>query len=109
MLGIYKTWYVYRDSMPKKSRYTMGDRIDARFIQVLELLYVASYQSSTDKIPTLQKTLSGIDTLKFLLQVAWELRVFDDKKYATLSEGLNEVGKQVGGWKKGLQPKTSAR
>ncbi len=35
--------------------------------------------------------------------------VLDDKKYTTLSEGLYEVGRQVGGWRKGLQTKTPAR
>lgn len=94
--------------MPKKSKYTLGDKIDGRFIQVLELLYIASYQGAQEKLPTLQKALSGVDTLKFLLQIAWEIHVFDSKKYAVISEGLQEVGRQVGGWRKGLQTKTPA-
>lgn len=108
MLGVYKTWYGYRDTIPKKSRYTLGDKIDSRFLAVLELLYVASYQSPLEKLLTLERCLSGVDTLKFLLRIAWELRVFDEKKYATLSEGLQEVGRQIGGWRRGLQTKTSA-
>lgn len=87
----------------------MGDKIDGRFIQVLELLYIASYQNVHDKLPTLERCLAGVDTLKFLLRIAWELHIFDDKKYATLSEGLQEVGRQIGGWRKGLQTKTSAK
>lgn len=106
MLAVYKTWYSYRDGIPKRSRYTLGDKIDARFIQVLELLQVASYQNAIEKLPTLERALSSIDTLKFLLRIAWELRVFDDKKYATLSKDLDEVGRQVGGWRRGLQTKT---
>lgn len=74
-----------------------------RFITVLELLYTASYQSVTEKAPTLQRALTGIDTLKFLLQIAWELRSLDTAKYTVLSEGLNEAGKQVGGWQKGIK------
>lgn len=108
MIGVYKTWYGYRDVLPKKSRYTLGDKIDGRFIQTLELLYIASYQNVLEKQSTLKRALSGVDTLKFLLRIAWELRAFDDKKYTTLSEGLNEAGKQLGGWIKGLQTKTSA-
>lgn len=108
ILGIYKTWYGYRDGLPKKSRYTLGDKIDTRFLQILELLYVASYQNVKEKLPTLQRALSGVDTLKFLLRIAWELQAIDNKKYEILSDGLNEVGKQIGGWIKGLQTKTSA-
>ncbi len=108
MLAVYKTWYGYRDSFPKKSRYTLGDKIDNRFLAILELLYTASYQSRDEKLPTIQRALSGTDTLKFLLQVAWEVRALDNKKYTELSEGLQEVGRQIGGWRKGLQTKTPA-
>lgn len=94
--------------MPKSCRYTLGERIDARFIQVLELLFVASYQSKAEKLPTLERAISGIDTLKFLLRIVWDLGVLDDKKYVALSEGLEKVGKETGGWKKGLQSKTPA-
>lgn len=109
MLAVYKLWNEYRDVMPKKNRYTLGDRIDTKFLFILELLYIASYQNKVEKIPTLEKALAGTDTLKFLLRLCWEVRVFDEKKYSALSEGLQEVGRQVGGWKKGLQQtKTSA-
>lgn len=106
MLALYKIWYGYRDNIPKRSRYTLGDKIDNRFLQILELLQIASYQSREQKLPTLERALSAIDTLKFFLRIAWEIHVFDDKKYATLSEGLEEVGRQTGGWRKGLQTKT---
>lgn len=109
ILGTYKTWYGYRDNLPKKARYGLGERIDARFIQVLELLQVATYQNVTEKLPTLERALSGVDTLKFLLRIGWELQVLDNKKYETISERLNEAGRQIGGWRKGLQTKTPSK
>lgn len=109
MITVYKTWYGYRDNLPKKSRYTLGDKIDSYFLKTLEWLHLASYQTPEDKGPTLGQALAGIDTLKFFLRIAWEIRVLDDKKYTALSEGLQEVGRQVGGWKKGIQTKTSAK
>lgn len=109
MLAVYKLWYACRDSMPKKSRYTLGDKIDNRFIQILELLQIATYQSGPEKVPTLQRALSYVDTVKFLLQIAWEIKAIDSKRYTELSEPLNKVAAEIGGWKKGLQTKTSAR
>ncbi len=106
--AVYKTWFEYRNNIPKSVRYTLGERVDARFIQVLELLFVASYQSKAEKIPTLDRALVGIDTLKFLLRLTWEIGVLDNKKYAYLSEGLDKVGRETGGWRKGLQSKTPA-
>jgi hypothetical protein len=41
--------------------------------------------------------------LKFLLRVAWETRSLDTKKYADLSEEMLELGRMIGGWKRGLE------
>lgn len=101
-------WFEFRDSMSKKCRYSLGDKIDTRFLDVLELLSIAEYQGKQEKLPTLERALRGIGILKFLLRVAWEVRALDNNKYATLSEKLDVAGKQVGGWKKGLQTKTAA-
>jgi len=109
MLKVYKIWYAIRDNLPKKSRYTLGDKIDSRFIQSLELLYMASYQSTADKLPTLDRALSAIDLLKFLLRVSWEIGALDDKKYINISEELKDAARQVGGWRRGIQTKTSTR
>lgn len=108
MLEVYKEWYVCRDSLPKKSRYTLGDRIDTYFIKILETLYTASYQAPNEKIVTLQRAASAIDTLKFLLQITWELRAIDNKRYASLSDKIQKIGREVGGWRKGLQTKTAS-
>ena len=105
-LTVYKTWYGFRDNFPKKARYTLGDKIDTRFLNVLELISIATYQTQDEKIATLDRAITGIDLLKFLLRLAWEIHVLDDKKYTTLSEGIQEIGRQVGGWKKGIQNKT---
>lgn len=104
-LKIYKLWYGYRDNFPKKSRYTLGDKIDARFLNVLELVSIATYQESSEKLPALARAITGVDVLKFWMRLAWELRIFDDKKYNALSDGLQEIGKQIGGWKKGIEKK----
>jgi hypothetical protein len=105
VLAVYKTWHKYKDHFPQKSKYTLGDTIDARFVLVLELLYTASYQAPSQKIPTLTRVLTGIDLIKFLLRMAWEIQALDTKKFAELSEQLQDAGKMVGGWKRGLESK----
>ena len=105
-VSLYKLWYGYRDHFPKKSRYTLGDKMDSIFIEVLELLFVASYQQKGEKMPTIEKALRGVDTLKAFSRVAWELRILNEAKFIALSERLQDVGKMLGGWKKGLQTKT---
>lgn len=108
-MSVYKRWQEYRDHLPKKCRYTLGDRIDNLFIQMLEYLFVASYQNKNEKLPTIIAALRKTDVLKFLLRVAWELNALDTKKYAAISEDMQELGRMIGGWKKGLESKTPAR
>lgn len=54
-------------------------------------------------MPVLQKANGKLDLLKFFLQISWEIKILDNKKYIVLSEQLNEIGKMIGGWSKGLQ------
>ena len=84
-------------------RHTLGDKIDSILIQTLEYIFVASYQSRATKTPTLSIAIRKIDLLKFFLRIAWESQAVDHKKYAVLSEKADELGRMVGGWKKGLE------
>ena len=61
-----------------------------------------------EKLPTISAAIKKLDGLKFLLRIAWEIKVLDSVKYAALSEPLFEIGKMLGGWKKGLDTKTPA-
>lgn len=103
---MYKIWQEYRVHFPTQSRYTLGDRTDNLFVDILELLFVASYQKGVVKLPTLRHVILKIDTLKFMVRVVWELKILDNVKYIVVSEKLEEIGKMVGGWKKGLESKT---
>ncbi|MEK7134943.1 MAG: four helix bundle protein [Patescibacteria group bacterium] len=49
-----------------------------------------------------------LDLLKFFLQISWEVKVLDNKKFILLSEKLNEIGKMIGGWLRQLTKENSA-
>lgn len=63
---------------------------------------MASYLSREKKLPVVRHAAAKLDLLKFFLQVAWEIKTLDNKKYITLSERLDEIGKMLGGWLKQL-------
>ena len=107
-IAAYKLWYHYRNSIPKQSRFTLGTKVDTLFLDALEILFTAGYLGKHEKLPLLHKANSKLDVLKFFLQIGWELKVLDTKKYAELSHALNEVGKMLGGWRRGLESKTPA-
>lgn len=108
-MAIYKLWQEYRDHFPKKSRYSLGGKIDALFIEIIELLFIASYLGKQEKLPFLQKAARKLDVLKFFFQVSWEIKSLDNKKYISIAELLNEIGRMLGGWIRGILSKTPAK
>lgn len=100
LVAAYKLWQAYFPHFPKTSRYTLGEKIDSLLVETIENIVVASYLSKQEKLPYLKQGLVKLDVLKFFLQVGWEIKALDNKKYITLSEQLNEIGKMLGGWNK---------
>ncbi len=99
----YKLWHGFLTDFPRLSRHTLGAKIDNLFTDTVELILLAGYASKPQKTVLVQRASTKLDALKFFLQVAWELKVLDNKKYLRLSEPLAEVGKMLGGWRKQLQ------
>jgi hypothetical protein len=98
----YKLWNDYSRHVPKAYRYTLGSKIDTSFLDTIELVFLASTMSKDKKIPFVERAVSKFDVLKFLLQVAWDIKTLDNKKYAIVSEQLSTIGKMLGGWHKSL-------
>lgn len=100
LITTYKLWHEFLPHIVKTSRYTLGIKIDQLFIEITENIYIASRQPKNCKLPFLQKASAKLDMLKFFLQIAWEIKSIDSKKYIILSEHLDEVGRMLGGWQK---------
>jgi len=100
LIAVYKLWHEFLPHFSKTSRYTLGIKIDQLFIKVTENIFIASKQPREHKLPFLQKASAKMDMLKFFLQIAWEIKSIDNKKYLILSEYLNEIGRMLGGWQR---------
>ena len=105
---IYKLWREILENFPKKSRFTLGSKIDDLFTTTIETVFIASYLSREKKLPYVERAIGKTDLLKFFLQVAWEVKDIDNKKYITISEPLGEIGKMLGGWSRNIQNETPA-
>lgn len=87
----------------------MGAKIDALFLDILELLFIAQYLPKEQKLPILAKANGKLDLLKFFLQIAWELKIMHTAQYAEMSKFLDEIGRMLGGWRRGIEQKTPDR
>lgn len=87
----------------KGARYTIGARIENKFLDLLELAYVAYFSAKERKLEKISECVLILDTLKFLISVAWEGKLISHKQYEEVALKLDEVGKMFGGWMKSLE------
>ena len=94
----YLLWHEYHSTLPKLHRYTLGEKIDSLFIDTIEAAAGAAYLKREEKAPYVRLAIRKLDGMKFLLMVLWESKSLDTKKYAALSQKIDEVGRMLGGW-----------
>jgi hypothetical protein len=94
----YILWSEFRPTLPNTKRYSLGERIDSLLIEIIESMAAASFLPRGEKEVYVRVAIRKLDTLRVLLMVAWESRALDTKKYAAISEVIEDVGRQLGGW-----------
>jgi hypothetical protein len=65
----------------------------------------ASFLSKDEKLPYVKVAVRKLDTLKIMIQIVWEIKAIDEKKFIALSEKLNKTGQMLGGWHNSLLKK----
>jgi hypothetical protein len=105
----YKSWLTLYRGFPKVERFGLGQKIEGSFLSALELVFLSSYLPPREKLPLLAKAITRIDVVKFFLQIAWESKLLTTPQYSNLLASIEEIGKMLYGWKKGLENKTPAQ
>ncbi|MCC7469526.1 MAG: four helix bundle protein [Bacteroidetes bacterium] len=105
----YQVWFIILKDFPKVYRYTIGGKIESCFLEFLDTIFSSLYLPKEHKLQRLNIASTRLDSLKFFLQISWENKCISNDKYMNLAEQLEEIGKMIGGWKRGLETKTPAR
>jgi hypothetical protein len=95
----YLLWFQYYTILPKTHRYSLGEKIDKIFVDMIEAIITANFLPPKEKEPFVRFAIKKLDTLKVFLMMLWETKSLDNKKYISLSEKLDEVGRNLGGWR----------
>jgi hypothetical protein len=92
-------WYFRRvERFPRSQRFVVGDRIEVLLLDVLDMLIEARYSRAPAE--HLQRANLGVERLRYLTRLSMDLQLLTRRQYAFAAEGLDEVGRQVGGWLK---------
>ncbi len=96
--NLYKTFYGYRNLIPKQDRYTICERCDTLILDVLQNILAASKLQKSEKLAALE-VASSQTQLSACLHPAYERdEAIDNKKYLALQEMIDEIGRMLGGW-----------
>lgn len=95
-------WINIVPHISKGARYTIGSRIENKFLDLLELSYIAYFTEKGKKMEKVSECILVLDTLKFLISVAWEAKLISNKQCEDVATKLDEAGRMFGGWKKNL-------
>ena len=98
----YLLWIKIAVHIPKNNRYTLGQRIENKFLDILEAIYIAYFSEKSEKPPRVSACIIQLDALKFLISVAWEGKLISQNQYQEIALKLDEIGKMLGGWRNSL-------
>jgi hypothetical protein len=87
--------------IPKNTRYTIGTRIENKFIDLL-LTYLTYFTSKEKKAEKILECVLILDALKFLITLTWEAKLISNRHMEENIKKLNEIGRMFGGWKNSL-------
>lgn len=104
----YKDWIIIHRNIPRTERFGIGLKVDNLFLDLLELLRKATYATVPQKVPILEEGLSKTDSLRFFIQIMWETKLISNPQFTSLGSDIENIGKMIGGWRKGLLTKTPA-
>ena len=88
--------------MAKSSRYTLGARIEERFLDLIELSYDTYFTAKNEKKEKISNCIKFLDKLKYLISLAWEAKLIPNDQYEEVASELFEAGRMFGGWRNNL-------
>ncbi len=104
--ALYQTWIPIHRKIPRTERFGFGTRIDSALLDLLMALRKTGFSSGERKIVLLELAIGKVDDIRFLFQLLWETKLISNDQFARLGEHIEEIGRDIGGWRKGILAKT---
>ncbi|MFA5871683.1 MAG: four helix bundle protein [Parcubacteria group bacterium] len=89
--------------MQKGARYTIGARIENKFLDLLELAHITYFSKKEGKIEKISDCIFLLDKIKFLVSVAWDGKLISNRHFEEIAAKLDETGRMLWGWKEKIK------
>lgn len=83
---------------PRAHRFSLGERMERTLYDLLETLIRARYRR--ERVPLLDEANVLLEVLRFQIRLAKELELLAVSRYEYLARHIDELGREVGGWRK---------
>ncbi len=88
------------ENFPRAHKFTVGERLSVQGLDLLGALVEAAYSVRKDEL--LQTANRKVNSTRYLLRLAKDLKLMTMDSYAFSAEQLDEIGRMVGGWRKSV-------
>ncbi len=89
---------------PRDFQYTLGERIKNLLTELTEMVYHANTsEDAQSKLHYLKNLCAKTETLRLLLRICYDLRLYNMEVFIRLNDKLEEISKQLNGWRKHAQ------
>lgn len=85
-------------SLPKRHRFTFGERVDRLTLDCLEFVIEAIYAPPDGKTAPLRRVNLNLEKLRVFWRLVHERHWISAQQLLFVSQKLDEVGRMVGGW-----------
>lgn len=85
-------------NIPRDLKQIVGSRLANEAMAIVMLIFRAN--SAANKVPHLDELLERLEVINLLLRLAHDMQLIGIKPYAAAIALTDQVGKQVGGWRK---------
>ncbi len=88
----------HTSKFPRSHRFVLGERIERRLYDLLEVLIQARYTRQRGEL--LRQANLALEVLRYQVRLAHDLQCLRTNSYEHASRALHEIGAMVGGWLK---------
>lgn len=101
---LYVAWHVRCEEMPKKDKFTIGQKTENLLLEILTLVVTAYHtKDSWHKNEILSKVNISLECVKITIRLAKDVKAIEQRWYVDYEGRLQEIGKMLGGWMRQTQ------
>ena len=101
---LYVTWHQRCEKLPKKDRFTIGQKVENQLLELLTLIITAYHTKDLSlKRKTLSQANVSLECIKITIRLAKDVKSLEQRWYIDYEGRLQEAGKMLGGWMRHTQ------